>query len=44
MGLVGARFESRDGDPRAWKFQPLNADLIKDPRYPALLKKFDLDK
>jgi hypothetical protein len=37
--------ESRDLDPRAWwKTDPLNGDLIKDPRYPALLKKYGLDK
>ena len=36
--------ESRDEDPRAWKYSPLYADLVKDPRYAALLKKFGLDK
>jgi len=36
--------ESRDLDPRAWwKVGPLTSDLIKDPRYPALVKKFGLD-
>jgi serine/threonine-protein kinase len=36
--------ESRDLDPRAWwKTGPLTSDLIKDPRYVALLKKFGLD-
>ena len=28
--------ESRDEDPRAWKYSPLYADLVKDPRYAAL--------
>ena len=36
--------ESRDLDPRAWKFDPLYGEVIKDPRYAALLKKFGLDK
>jgi serine/threonine-protein kinase len=36
--------ESRDRDPRNWKFDPLMADVVKDPRYAALLKKFGLDK
>ena len=36
--------ESREDDPRRWKLDPLNADLVKDPRYPALLKKFGLDQ
>ncbi len=36
--------ESRDQDPRAWKSDPLLGDVVKDPRYAALLKKFGLDK
>ncbi len=36
--------ESRDEDPRAWKYDPLLVDVVKDPRYAALLKKFGLDK
>jgi hypothetical protein len=36
--------ESRDLDPRAWKFDPLLDDVVKDPRYAALLKRFGLDK
>jgi adenylate cyclase len=36
--------ESRDLDPRVWKTDPLLGDLVKDPRYAALLKKFGLDK
>jgi len=36
--------ESRDVDPRPWKHDPLLADVVKDPRYAALLKKFGLDK
>ena len=36
--------ESRDLDPRYLKIDPLYGDLVKDPRYAALLKKFGLDK
>ena len=36
--------ESRDQDPRAWKADPLLSDVVKDPRYAALLKKFGLDQ
>ncbi|MBI3414109.1 MAG: hypothetical protein HY043_02125, partial [Verrucomicrobia bacterium] len=36
--------EAREQDLRTLKIDPLWADLIKDPRYAALLKKFDLDK
>jgi Flp pilus assembly protein TadD len=36
--------ESRDVDPRWWKFDPLLSDVANDPRYAALLKKFGLDK
>ena len=36
--------ESRDWDPRWWKTDPLMGDVVKDPRYAALLKKFGLDK
>ena len=36
--------ESRDQDPRSWKPDPFMADVVKDPRYAALLKKFGLDK
>ena len=36
--------ESRDVDPRPWKHDPLLADVVKDPRYAPLLKKFGLDK
>jgi Flp pilus assembly protein TadD len=36
--------ESRDQDPRLWKIEPLMGDVVKDPRYAALLKKFGLDK
>ena len=36
--------ESRMEDPRVWKTDPLMADVVKDPRYAALLKKFRLDK
>jgi TolB-like protein/class 3 adenylate cyclase/Flp pilus assembly protein TadD len=35
---------SHDWDPRACKVDPFMADLLKDPRYPALLKKYGLDK
>ncbi len=35
---------SRDLNPRSWKPDPLMGDVIKDPRYAALLKKFSLDK
>jgi adenylate cyclase len=37
-------FESRAWGPRAWKSDPLLSDVVKDPRYAALLKKFGLDK
>ncbi|MBI3416591.1 MAG: hypothetical protein HY043_14955 [Verrucomicrobia bacterium] len=33
-----------DSDPRTWKNDPLWGDVIKDPRYAALLKKYGLDK
>ncbi|MSU61245.1 MAG: tetratricopeptide repeat protein [Pedosphaera sp.] len=36
--------DSRDQDPRSWKIEPLLRDVVKDPRYAALLKKFSLDK
>jgi hypothetical protein len=36
--------ESRDLDPRYLKSDPLYGDVVKDPRYAALLKKFGLDK
>jgi hypothetical protein len=36
--------ESRDLDPRYLKIDPLYGDVVKDPRYAALLKKFGLDK
>ena len=36
--------ERRDEDPRVWKILPLMGDVVKDPRYAALLKKFGLDK
>ena len=36
--------ESRDLDPRAFRSDPLWGDVVKDPRYAALLKKFGLDK
>jgi len=36
--------ESRDMDPRSLKTEPLLRDVIKNPRYAALLKKFGLDK
>jgi hypothetical protein len=36
--------ESRDWDPLAWKFDVLWVDVVKHPRYAALLKKFGLDK
>jgi hypothetical protein len=36
--------ESRDLNPKSWKTDPLLADVVKDPRYAALLKKFGLDK
>ena len=36
--------ESRDEDPRSWKSDPFMGDVVKDPRYGALLKKFGLDK
>ena len=36
--------ESHDQDPRPWKHDPLLVEVVKDPRYPALLKKFGLDK
>jgi tetratricopeptide (TPR) repeat protein len=36
--------ESRDQDPRSWKIEPLLGDVVKDPRYAALLEKFGLDK
>jgi len=36
--------ETRDVDPRPLRTEPLAADLVKDPRYAALLKKFGLDK
>ncbi|MBI3414956.1 MAG: tetratricopeptide repeat protein [Verrucomicrobia bacterium] len=36
--------ESRNLAPRSWKFDPLMGDVVKDPRYAALLKKFGLDK
>src|SRR2546426_397557 len=36
--------DSRDEDPRPWKHDPLLVDVVKDPRYAALLKKFGLDK
>jgi hypothetical protein len=36
--------ESRDTDPRTLKYDPLGSEVLKDPRYAALLKKFGLDK
>jgi TolB-like protein/Flp pilus assembly protein TadD len=36
--------ESRDLDPRSLKANPFVGDVLKDPRYAALLKKFGLDK
>ncbi len=36
--------ETGDVDPRPLRTEPLAADLVKDPRYAALLKKFGLDK
>ena len=36
--------ESRDLNPRSWKNEPLMGDVVRDPRYAALLKKFGLDK
>ena len=36
--------QAREVDPRALKSEPLSADLAKDPRYAALLKKYGLDK
>ena len=41
---IAQQVEARDGDPRIWKFDPLMADVIKDPRYTALLKKIGFDK
>ena len=42
--LAEAAVESHDQDPRTWKIEPLLADVLKDPRYAALLKKYGLDK
>jgi len=36
--------ENRDLDPRALRNDPLLSDLVKDPRYAALLKKYGLDQ
>ncbi|HXJ59934.1 MAG TPA: adenylate/guanylate cyclase domain-containing protein [Verrucomicrobiae bacterium] len=36
--------ESRDLNPKSWKTDPLLADVVKDARYAALLKKFGLDR
>ena len=36
--------ESRDVDPRSLKSNPLLSNVVKDPRYAALLKKYGLDK
>ena len=36
--------ESRDLDPRHLKIDPFMGDVVKDPRYAALLKKVGLDK
>jgi len=36
--------ESRDLNPRSLKVDPLMGEVVKDPRYAALLKKFGLDK
>jgi TolB-like protein/class 3 adenylate cyclase/Flp pilus assembly protein TadD len=51
LGEMGQTFEwleraaaSRDWDPRSLKCEPLMADIIKDPRYAALLSKFGLEK
>ena len=36
--------ESRDQNPRSWTIDPVMGDVVKDPRYAALLKKYGLDK
>lgn len=36
--------DSHDEDPRSWKTNPFMVDVVRDPRYAALLKKFGLDK
>src|SRR5439155_1937578 len=36
--------DSREEDPRSWKYNPLLVNVVKDPRYAELLKKFGLDK
>jgi hypothetical protein len=36
--------EKHDSDPRTWKSNPILADVVKDPRYAALLKKYGLDQ
>ena len=37
-------FDNRGWGRRAWKIDPLWSDVVQDPRYVALLRRFGLDK